>query len=185
MLLRKLFLCAGLLLLTQCSKCKQDDPAPLDQLPPATQTGANTFGCLVNGRAYVPNPRYDDNVVLYEPGISLPIGGNLNIQTSHNVQQGNSNTEQAITLAAGPIRTARTYSLNSPNAEGTAIFNDRSKAYPCNYYGNAAVVYRRGQITITRIDEQAHVLSGTFEFTLAQPGCDTIKVTQGRFDYKI
>lgn len=26
---------------------------PIDQLPPATQTGANTFGCLVNGEPFV------------------------------------------------------------------------------------------------------------------------------------
>ena len=37
----------SLALLTQCSKCKNDPtPAkPEDQLPPATQTGAGTFGC--------------------------------------------------------------------------------------------------------------------------------------------
>lgn len=42
------------LLLTQCSQCKKDDPAPEEQLPPATQTGANTLGCLVNGQPYTP-----------------------------------------------------------------------------------------------------------------------------------
>ena len=45
---RKLPLYLCLATLTQCSKCK-NDPAPTDQLPAATQTGANTFGCLVNG----------------------------------------------------------------------------------------------------------------------------------------
>ena len=35
--------------------CKDDEPevAPIDQLPPATRTGAYTFGCLVNGEARV------------------------------------------------------------------------------------------------------------------------------------
>jgi len=27
----------------------------LEQLPPATQTGANTFGCLLNGEAWTPS----------------------------------------------------------------------------------------------------------------------------------
>ncbi|MBO0356924.1 hypothetical protein J0X19_03115 [Hymenobacter sp. BT186] len=36
------------------SQCKQDAPSPLSQLPPATQTGANTFGCLVNGKPWTP-----------------------------------------------------------------------------------------------------------------------------------
>lgn len=42
-----------------------------------------------------------------------------------------------------------------------------------------------GTLTITRLDQQAGIIAGTFSFTLAQPGCDTIKVTQGRFDKKL
>lgn len=43
------------LLLTQCRK-NDDAPAkPEDQLPAATQTGANTFGCLLNGKPWMPS----------------------------------------------------------------------------------------------------------------------------------
>ncbi|HYG02765.1 MAG TPA: hypothetical protein VD927_09980 [Chryseosolibacter sp.] len=43
--------------LTGCNGCKLDDPQPapkteLEKLPPATQEGKNTFGCLVNGMAW-------------------------------------------------------------------------------------------------------------------------------------
>lgn len=54
----KLPLYLSLLLLTQCSKCKLDNPTPLPPkdplsvLPAETQTGAGTLGCLVNGNAY-------------------------------------------------------------------------------------------------------------------------------------
>ena len=49
-----------LLLLTTftLSCCNKDDDKPqnpVDQLPPATQTGAGTFGCLVNGVPFVDN----------------------------------------------------------------------------------------------------------------------------------
>ncbi len=38
------------------TQCKKDDlNAELAKLPPITQTGANTFGCLVNGKAYIPS----------------------------------------------------------------------------------------------------------------------------------
>ena len=37
---------------TACKKVKEP-PTELSKLPPATQTGANTFGCLVNGKAWV------------------------------------------------------------------------------------------------------------------------------------
>ena len=33
---------------------KDDDKTPIEQLPPATTTGANTAGCLVNGQAFLP-----------------------------------------------------------------------------------------------------------------------------------
>ncbi|MGH2649337.1 MAG: hypothetical protein ACRDE8_17285, partial [Ginsengibacter sp.] len=36
-------------------ECKKHKPGnPVDQLPPATQTGANTFGCLINGEVFLP-----------------------------------------------------------------------------------------------------------------------------------
>lgn len=45
-------LITALILLSSCHK--DDDPiAPIDQLPPATQTGAGTFGCLVNGKPFI------------------------------------------------------------------------------------------------------------------------------------
>ena len=39
------------------SCCNNDDDKPIaeiDKLPPATQTGANTFGCLLDGKAFLP-----------------------------------------------------------------------------------------------------------------------------------
>jgi hypothetical protein len=45
----------ALFFILTASKCKKDPVSnPIDQLPPATQTGANTFGCLVNGQAFTP-----------------------------------------------------------------------------------------------------------------------------------
>ena len=42
---------------TILSCCNNDDDnskTELEKLPPATQTGANTFGCLLNGSAFLP-----------------------------------------------------------------------------------------------------------------------------------
>ena len=46
-----------LILILSMSCCKKDDDnlTPLDQLPPATQTGENTFGCLLDGEAFIPS----------------------------------------------------------------------------------------------------------------------------------
>ena len=37
------------------SPCKKTEPAPVDQMSPATRTGANAFGCLLNGRSGTPS----------------------------------------------------------------------------------------------------------------------------------
>lgn len=55
-------LLATTLLAASCKKDKaQDDRTELEKLPPITQTGANTFGCLVNGKAWLPNGRKPQN----------------------------------------------------------------------------------------------------------------------------
>jgi hypothetical protein len=78
-MLRKLLLYLCLATLTQCSKCK-DDPIPVNQLPPATQTGAGTFGCLVNGQAWMPkgNDGFSNYSVAYDPTYRQ---GTLNVST--------------------------------------------------------------------------------------------------------
>jgi hypothetical protein len=45
-----IFFCFALVNFT----CKKHSVNPVDTLPPATQTGANTFGCLINGKAFTP-----------------------------------------------------------------------------------------------------------------------------------
>lgn len=42
-------------LFTACKKTVTPIPTPIvEQLPPATQEGKNTFGCLINGNVWVP-----------------------------------------------------------------------------------------------------------------------------------
>ncbi len=47
------------------SNCENNDPQ--DQLPPITQTGANTFGAIVDGNVFVPKDK---------TGWTSPGGGN-------------------------------------------------------------------------------------------------------------
>jgi hypothetical protein len=173
----RLALYVALLLLTQCSKCK-NDPTPTDpasQLPPATQTGAGTFGCLVNGQPYTPkgNNGMTNFAVLYEPQLN---GATLNILT-YRID----GRREYINLFCGPITPQkRTFTVGMPNIEATISYDGFAGEYSSTDGG-----YQRGQITITRLDEQAGILSGTFEFTSVGLKGDTLKVTQGRFDSKL
>jgi len=181
---RKLLLYLCLATLTQCSKCKRDDPTPADPaaaLPPATQTGANTFGCLVNGQPYTPsgNNGTANYAVLYDPGFQ---GGSLQVRTYRYLEQ---NKIQYLVIGGININRTATFLIGRSNDAG-AFFTDDYRNAPCNDYDSSrSGTFSKGDLTITRLDLQAGILSGTFNFTLAQPGCDTVKVTQGRFDKKL
>lgn len=185
---RRLPLYLGLLLLTQCSKCK-NDPAPAkpeDQLPPATQTGANTFGCLLNGQPWTPsgggafsNPNL---LVTYDPSYK---GGNLALTAYRLV--GTANNKQYIGVGGDGINQIgsyplATYSINPTFPSRTPYFSDDNKNGLCNEYLNNSGTKASGQLNITRLDVLKRVVSGTFQFTISQPTCDTIEITQGRFD---
>ena len=177
----KLPLYLALLTLTQCSSCK-DGPGPNAQLPPATQEGKNTFGCRVNGQVFTPNGSVglnDNFVVSYEPSATL--GGNFNMQAFRYVN----GSKETIQFSAGPIFQARTYSLDLGSNDGSVNYFNRALPNPCDRYYSYDMSYRQGSLTLTRLDEQAGIIAGTFEVTIAKPGCDTIRITDGRFDYKL
>jgi hypothetical protein len=53
--------------LSCCNKGDDEQPkTELEKLPPATQTGANTAGCLVNGVAFLPKGYFTTgNLICY------------------------------------------------------------------------------------------------------------------------
>ena len=53
--MKKYLLIATALAFTMCCKKTDSLDAELAKLPPITQNGAKTFGCLVNGKAVTPN----------------------------------------------------------------------------------------------------------------------------------
>ncbi|WBO86705.1 DUF6252 family protein [Hymenobacter yonginensis] len=179
--MRKLLLYSACLLLTQCSKCKDNDPTPEEQLPPATQTGANTFGCLVNGQPWT--PQGSDGTANYTVSYDLfPSGGILNISTYRISGQGG-NDFQTIALWAKEIQSPNTFSIQNSSTAAASFLDRKTNCYWSST--DATLTYRRGTLTITRLDLQAGIVSGTFAFTLYKPGCDSIRVTNGRFDYKL
>lgn len=73
-----LFFSLSFMLLTSM-KCKKDNQDPnKEQLPAITQTGANTFGFLLNGEVYLPTKSFfhPDFDLSYDPAYN---GGALSI----------------------------------------------------------------------------------------------------------
>ena len=55
----------------------------------------------------------------------------------------------------------------------------------CQNFDGKSGQYRRGTLIVTRLDLRAGIIAGTFDFTLYKPGCDSVRVTNGRFDRKL
>ncbi|MDO7853721.1 hypothetical protein [Hymenobacter convexus] len=170
-----------LLLLGACGK-----DAPDAGLPPATQTGANTGGCLVDGERFIAtgtsgtllsNPIsalgggfYNDSVYCLSMRCSTPRG------IAH------------VTLYAR-ARAAGTYPFNRTVAsaggaqprfgQGSVSFSNSREYYVTD-------ARHTGQMVLTYVNRNAGISAGTFEFSAVnvQDSTKAIKVTYGRFDYK-
>ena len=168
--MNRLLLCLLLSLLAM--QCKEEKPEEevnqLDLLPTATQSGRYTFGCLVNGKAWVPRTTTDMGA-FYQGGL-LQIGAHAYLKPG----------EQDMKLVL----------YNSPE-EGTSYdltkYSDQVVEYisygeelPDCYYEKDSTL--SGSLTITKFDAQNYIVSGKFEFTTVAEGCDTVRVTDGRFD---
>ena len=78
--------------------------------------------------------------------------------------------------------------LNAPFKRSlfkTSIFRAGfSKFDSCTVFSHYDSVWSNGSMTIDKFDRAQRVVSGRFVFTLYQIGCDSIKITNGRFDLK-
>lgn len=166
----------SLLLLIGCHSCQLlDTPLPkteLEKLPPATQEGKGTFGCLVNGKAWF-TKSYTNAGGAYQLG-HLGIYGIVDIP----------HLSMGIDLwdiIGRPILTTGSYSLlaTAPHNASASVF----KSLTCMYGGSSSREdVLSGQLVISKLDKSKYIVSGTFEFTIAHPGCDTLRITDGRFD---
>jgi hypothetical protein len=153
----KLFLICILLI---SASCKNDDTPtnPIDQLPPATQTGANTAGALVNGEAFLP--------------FGIITGGNLNLFYTDGLNFGLSIGEKRNNILKNINVTSLNESLEVGQIYSLLDFEDNSKyglfsidvfSPPSpNFYQTTTNII--GELTITHHDFNNAILSGTFWF---------------------
>lgn len=181
-----------LILLTavSLSYCSKDDDKSSYQLPPITQSGANTFGAIINGQVMIPRnsigyipPGSSHNAVRYSyfnnweeiaandgktnmGGIYIFID---NIEKKspikvNNYSVGNSNGAFSNSFAANTLITADVYDSNRNFKTYLSIANT-------------------GSINVTRSDND--VISGTFSCKLRykENPNDIIEIKDGRFDF--
>ena len=172
---------SAVLLLCLFASCKKE----VNELPPATETGAHTFGAKVNGEFWVPQgfgpiPANDKLEAMIYPN------GDLRIKAKNFASSPNE-TEFEIFITG--VTTTGTYLLNSNVSYPTfsasyGYFVKRKFTPEDEWLTNTGVT---GSVTITKLDLVNRIVSGTFQFNAASiyTPSQILSVTEGRFDIKL
>ena len=156
--------------------CSNDDKPenPVDALPPITQTGENTFACLINGKPFFSSSGSRASYAPADGAYTLSISGWRNDDIGL----------RSILLSCLDIK--------GGVKEGTFPLTTRmSGGYSAKYLiGGSRILDARtsdetpGVLKITRFDLQEFIVSGTFEFTVEDDEGNVYEITDGRFDLK-
>jgi hypothetical protein len=167
------------LLLANCAKDKPNNNSDhVPGLPPATQIGANTFGCLVNGVPWVPQGSNGTNnlSIDYDPDFD---NGIFNIAARNFLSANGERIVIGIRDSLNFINPPHNYKLSNASLFRAIFMNN------CIIESwKTDVQVFNGSLTINTLNKQLKIIAGTFEFHMTKDLCDTIKITKGRFDFK-
>ena len=155
-----------------CSKDDDQPTNPVDQLPPETQSGANTFGALLDGEPFIPSGGVNPLDCVYQF-----VNGNYFFALQGNKRNENNSL---ILLGLGTnsleINENITYELRV-NAPDNAF---ATYALGGNFFETNS--NQTGQMTITHLDLENQTVSGTFWFDVIDQNGDLKQIREGRFD---
>ncbi|MFN6944414.1 MAG: hypothetical protein ACK4ND_05665 [Cytophagaceae bacterium] len=169
----------GILLLLILTSCPKITPEPKpEELPPETQEGKDTFGCLVNGQVWVPR-------VTVWVGQSRLVSsyheGRLNLAARRVTDRyGYSENQSLNVLVVKDVFSTGTFVVNSRHKDGRGRFNNLITK--CIYETDS--IQYDGLVEITKLDTINHIVSGRFHFTANSEDCGKVEVTEGRFDVR-
>ncbi len=169
--MRTIFLLLStLFILVSCDKDNDKPQNPVDQLPPATQVGANKVGCLLDGIAFLPGNEPNSTNCFYQftnGGYYFALA--LNKRDMNNNLIGINIGTNSKQIFEGEQYQLLEYTPN--NASATYIFNLNQNFTSANH---------TGQLTITKLTNQ--IVSGTFWFDVIDNNGVIHQIREGRFD---
>lgn len=170
------------------SACKKQsgEQDEISKLPPATQSGAGKFACLLNGKAWI--GQTDCIFFLCDPFLEIYFGnsngGYIAIVASRENAAAKINDSIQIIFDSSDHKLVHELTIHKPLAKPRFVnYKDFSNCGDYDRYSDSTVIHT-GVVNITKYDLQDRIISGTFEFTLTKPGCNPVIVTNGRFDKK-
>ena len=160
------------------TNCKKE----INKLPETTHVGANTFGCLINGKAWMPTGGGAGS------GINPTSGGFYGTPDGkRNIYIKAYSYNDYIDIFLKHTSQIGIYSLNkNTGVQPNLTYPESHAAYFIDgqdYYVTDS--FHTGTVQITYADTVTGIVSGTFEMQLYQNNTGKIiKITNGRFDYK-
>ncbi|MEO9474344.1 MAG: hypothetical protein ABJG41_02385 [Cyclobacteriaceae bacterium] len=165
--MKNTLLLSFILFFSSCELLDQKKPkTELEKLPPLTTTGENTFGCLVNGKALVPKRSTKSGAIFQNN--ELFIGADFD----------NPNRSISIIVFDGSsVAIGNVFDLTDTLKSYSRYFVRDQRL--CDYDTHSTIV---GSLKIGLLDSENRIISGEFDFTKILGECDTLRVTNGRFD---
>ena len=181
--MQRIYITILVIIVTIAAACKKNnhtitDPNNVPGLPLATQIGANPFGCLVNGVPWVPQGFGGTNnlSIDYDPGFN---NGIFNIAARNFLSVNGERVVVGIRDSLNFIKPPQKYHLSNSSLFRAIFMNE---CITESWKSDVQVF--SGSLTINTLNRQSNIIAGTFEFHMIKDFCDTVKITQGRFDFK-
>jgi len=162
------------LFLSSCDRSDDEGENGAASLPPITETGAGTFGCLINGNVFV---HTDGGLNCYyqfvDGGYYFGIQGRNEDEAPISIilstEQKSLSENETLTLL----------SHQAGHATGGAFF----KISPTDGTHTFTNEQYEGELTIIHFDIQNRIVSGTFWFDIKHPVTgERVEIREGRFD---
>jgi len=173
------------LTLSSCESCEKEQ---WDTMPPETQTGANTFGCYVNGELFV---KEKDEVSFFtHPNLSASYDQSTQVLTISCTGKDKMGSIDLTVL--NPVVDIKQMPLRA-ELRKTVILSEETDANNITWQQVDIVIYEMaentGEIVLTKLDTINRIVSGRFQFqgqyfgrSLNIVGDSIVLVTNGRFD---
>jgi hypothetical protein len=181
-------------------RCEKDSVKPIEEeqqkeqpeeptLPPITQEGKGTFGCLVNGEVWLPEtccgsiwtPEMPELTSIYYPNSSSYFLGGRKMPSfdeeenfAFNISNFSLDTGSYVLTNYGPNQA-------SEGIYRKCIASDENNDCLESVKYSSSSIYT-GEFHVAFLDTSKQVISGTFWFTAQAENGDTVHITDGRFD---
>lgn len=158
------------------SSCREDKPCTDNGLPCLTHEGKNTFGCLIDGMPFVAKTSFSI-------GGAVPVSGSFDEATNLLIIEGaREDSQEHVDIVRFLV-----YVTSGINEYNIHVVNEYDgyvdySGVNCSFQHTPT---NKGKVSITHLDVEKNIISGTFQMTLVNPDCskETLIISQGRFDF--